>query len=64
MRWHQFTFYVGNNRIKEGLVIGLATGNERIMEANEYHHGRENMFVAASSYTVPKGSALAVSLSF
>ena len=49
-----------NDRVEQGLGVGLATANERIMRENEFHHSRENMFVAASSYTVPKGSALAV----
>ena len=49
-----------NDRIQGGTGVGLATANERIMRDNEFHHSREKMFVVASSYTVPKGSALAV----
>ena len=48
------------DRIQGGTGVGLATANERIMRDNEFHHSREKMFVVASSYTVPKGSALAV----
>ena len=52
-------FYIGH-RIRDGTAVGLATGNEIIMESNEFHHGREIMFAAPSSYTVPKGSPLGV----
>ena len=51
---------ISDDRIQGGTGVGLATANERIMRDNEFHHSREKMFVVASSYTVPKGSALAV----
>ena len=42
-------------------MVGITSNYERIMEANEFHNMRENVFVIASSYTVPKGSVLGVS---
>ena len=42
-------------------MTSLTTNFERIMDDNEYHHSKENMFVAASSWIMPKGSKLQVS---
>ena len=49
-----------SSRIKFGNVTALTTNFEKIMDDNTYHHSKEVMFVAGSSWIMPKGSKLQV----
>ena len=52
-----------SHRIDFGNVTALTTNYETIMDNNRYHHSKEKMFVAASSWIMPKGSKLQVGVS-
>ena len=47
-------------RIQQGNITALTTNFEVMMDDNDYHHSKEQMFVAGSSWITPKGSPLQV----
>ena len=57
-------YHYQSHRIDFGNVTALTTNYETIMDNNIYHHSKEKMFVAPSSWTMPKGSKLQVGLRY